>query len=376
MSEFIKAPKGLAGVVTDITTISKVMPETNSLTYRGYPVQELTEHCSFEEVAFLMVEGELPSEKELSEFTSKEESLRGLPSYISEAIKLYPKNAHPMDCLRSGISLLGMSDHTGFEVSTQENKEKFLNILAKAPTIAAYAYRHSIGEAFIAPKKGLSFSENFFYMCFGEVPDSEIVNAFDASLILYAEHSFNASTFTGRVIASTMSDIYSAITGGIGALKGPLHGGANEMVMHMMKGIDDPKKAKDWMLNAIKNKQKVMGFGHRVYRSGDSRVPTMSQYMRKIADLTDNQKWVQMYDALEEVMVSEKGIYPNLDFPAGPTYYMMGFPIDFFTPIFVLARITGWTAHILEQQADNRIIRPLSDYVGVDQRKVVPVNQR
>jgi 2-methylcitrate synthase len=213
-------------------------------------------------------------------------------------------------------------------------------------------------------------------MCFGKIPAKEIVKAFDVSLILYAEHSFNASTFTTRVVTSTESDLYSATTAGIGALKGPLHGGANEQVMHMMLEIADPNKATQWMLDALAQKRKVMGFGHRVYKKGDSRVPTMKKYAQVMADVTGNQKWMQMYEALEKTMIEKKKIYPNLDFPAGPAYYMMGFEIDFFTPVFVMARTTGWSAHIMEQAANNRIIRPLSEYIGAEQRKVRPLSER
>jgi 2-methylcitrate synthase len=195
-------------------------------------------------------------------------------------------------------------------------------------------------------------------------------------LILYAEHSFNASTFAARVIASTTSDLYSAVVGGIGALKGPLHGGANEQVMHMMLEVGDPDKAKEWMLQALTDKRKIMGFGHRVYKNGDSRVPTMRKYTAKMAEVTGNQKWMKMYDALAEVMLEKKNIHPNLDFPAGPAYYMMGFDIDFFTPIFVMSRITGWSAHVIEQSKANRLIRPLSAYNGKGERKVSPLTQR
>jgi len=281
-----------------------------------------------------------------------------------------------MDFLRTAVSYLGMLDDRVWDNSPETNMDKYLRLLAKLPTIAAYSYRHTIGEEFIDPVASLSFSENFFNMCFGSVPAEAVVKAFDVSLILYAEHSFNASTFTTRVITSTTSDMYSAICGGIGALKGPLHGGANEMVMHMMKEIDDPKVAREWMLDALANKKKVMGFGHRVYRSGDSRVPTMHKYAKKMSEYTGDTKWMEMYDALRDTMVEEKGIYPNLDFPAGPAYYMMGFPIDFFTPIFVMSRITGWCAHIMEQTASNRIIRPLSEYVGPAQREVIALADR
>jgi len=208
------------------------------------------------------------------------------------------------------------------------------------------------------------------------VPPKEVVRAFDVSLILYAEHGFNASTFTSRVITSTTSDIYSAVVGAIGALKGPLHGGANEQVMHMLKEIDDPKKAKDWMLAAIKEKRKIMGFGHRVYRKGDSRVPTMKKYAQGLGAFKGETKWQEISDILEKTMIDEKNIYPNLDFPAGPAYYLMGFDIDMFTPIFVAARITGWCAHIMEQTAGNRIIRPLCQYTGEAERKVTPLSDR
>jgi len=213
-------------------------------------------------------------------------------------------------------------------------------------------------------------------MCFGEVPAKEIVKAFDASLTLYAEHGFNASTFTSRVVASTMSDIFSCTVAGIGALKGPLHGGANEQVMHMLKEVNDPAVAEQWMIDALKNKRKVMGFGHRVYKSGDSRVPTMDKYGRMVAKLKGETKWHEISDKLKDVMVREKNIHPNLDFPAGPAYYLMGFEIDMFTPIFVMARTAGWSAHVFEQAAANRIIRPLTKYTGHAQRPVKGLAQR
>ena len=249
-------------------------------------------------------------------------------------------------------------------------------MLAKIPTIISATYRCKKGKKIIAPRNDLTASENFFNMCFGKIPRKEVIKAFDVSLILYAEHSFNASTFASRVITSTTSDIYSAICGGIGALKGPLHGGANEQVMHMLKEIGEVKNAKKWILDALAKKKKIMGFGHRVYRSGDSRVPTMTKYAEKMASITGGEKWIQISNILKDTMIKEKNIYPNLDFPAGPAYYMMGFDIDMFTPLFVMSRITGWTAHIMEQTADNRIIRPLSDYIGSAQRKVLSIEER
>jgi 2-methylcitrate synthase len=374
--EKMNVKKGLEGVVMDTSSVSKVNAETNSLVYRGYPVQDLAENCSFEEVAYLMYNGELPNATQLSEFSKKEKSLREISKDNLNVIKTLPKKCHPMDSIRTGVSFLGCEDERVWDATPAVNMDKAIRLLAKIPTMVAADYRFKKGLDFIPPNPNLSIAENFFHMCFGKVPDAKIVKAFDVSLVLYAEHSFNASTFTSRVVTSTQSDIYSATTAGIGALKGPLHGGANEMVMHMMIEIADADKATAWMIDALANKKKVMGFGHRVYKSGDSRVPTMKKYAQVMADVTGEQKWMKMYTSLENVMVEKKKIYPNLDFPAGPAYYMMGFEIDFFTPIFVMARTTGWSAHIMEQTANNRIIRPLSEYIGAAQRKVMPIGER
>ncbi len=374
--EKMNVKKGLEGVVMDTSSVSKVNAETNSLVYRGYPVQDLAENCTFEEVAYLMYNSELPTSAQLSEFSKKERSNREISKTLLNVIKSLPQKCHPMDSIRTGVSFLGCEDARIWDATPTTNMDKAIQLLAKIPTMVAADYRFKKGLDFIPPKSDLSIAENFFHMCFGKVPQKEVVKAFDVSLILYAEHSFNASTFTSRVVTSTQSDIYSATTAGIGALKGPLHGGANEMVMHMMIEIADPSKAEQWMIDALASKRKVMGFGHRVYKSGDSRVPTMKKYAQVMADVTGNQKWMQMYTSLEKVMVEKKKIYPNLDFPAGPAYYMMGFEIDFFTPIFVMARTTGWSAHIMEQTANNRIIRPLSEYIGAGQRKVVPISER
>lgn len=374
--EKMNVKKGLEGVVMDTSSVSKVNAETNSLVYRGYPVQDLAENCSFEEVAYLMYNGELPNKAQLAEFSAKEKSLRDISKDNLNVIKSLPKKCHPMDSIRTGVSFLGCEDERIWDAAPAVNMDKAIRLLAKIPTMVAADYRFKKGLDFIAPNPNLSIAENFFHMCFGKVPDAKVVKAFDVSLVLYAEHSFNASTFTSRVVTSTQSDIYSATVAGIGALKGPLHGGANEMVMHMMIEIADSEKAEQWMLDALANKRKVMGFGHRVYKSGDSRVPTMKKYAQVMADVTGEQKWMKMYSALEKVMVDKKKIYPNLDFPAGPAYYMMGFEIDFFTPIFVMARTTGWSAHIMEQTANNRIIRPLSEYIGAAQRSVKPISER
>lgn len=374
--EKMNVKKGLEGVVMDTSSVSKVNADTNSLVYRGYPVQDLAENCSFEEVAYLLYTGELPNKLQLEDFAKKERSFRMISKDNLNVIKSLPKTCHPMDSIRTGVSFLGCEDERVWDASPATNLDKAIHMLAKIPTMVAADYRFKKGLDFIAPNPNLTIAENFFHMCFGAVPEPKIVKAFDVSLVLYAEHSFNASTFTSRVVTSTQSDIYSATVAGIGALKGPLHGGANEMVMHMMIEIADANKAEQWMIDALAEKKKVMGFGHRVYKSGDSRVPTMKKYAQVMADAIGDQKWMQMYNSLEKVMVEKKKIYPNLDFPAGPAYYMMGFEIDFFTPIFVMARTTGWSAHIMEQTANNRIIRPLSEYIGAAQRQVVPLSDR
>ena len=372
--EKMNVKKGLDGAVVDTTSVSKVTPETNSLVYRGYPVQELAEMCRFEEVAYLLWNSELPTQTQLAEFEKKERSSRDITKANLEVIRALPKKCHPMDSIRTAVSFLGAEDPRIWDKSS--NLDKAMLMLAKIPTMIAADYRFKKGLDFIAPNPSLPMAENFFHMCFGKVPSADVVKAFDVSLTLYAEHSFNASTFATRVIASTESDIYSATVGGIGALKGPLHGGANEQVMHMMIEVGEPSKARQWLLDALAQKRKVMGFGHRVYKYGDSRVPTMKKYAQKMADATGTKKWMEMYDILEKTMVETKKIHPNLDFPAGPAYYMMGFEIDFFTPIFVMARTTGWSAHIIEQAANNRIIRPLSEYIGANERHVKPLSER
>ena len=368
--------KGLAGVTVDSTAVSKVMPETNSLTYRGYAVQDLCANASFEEVAYLLWNGELPTAAERDGLRTEEVGRREISADHIEVIRRFPADSHPMDTLRTAVSYLGTTEVAWGGEPEEADRSRSLDLFAKIPTMIATDYRFRGGKERIAPRDDLPMVENFFNMCFGEVPPREVIRAFDTSMILYAEHSFNASTFTVRTIASSLSDIYSAITGGIGSLKGPLHGGANEAVMHMFLEIGDPDIAEQWMRDAIAQKKLVMGFGHRVYKSGDSRVPTMRSCLEDLAAWKGDDTWVRMSDGLQNVMIGEKGIHPNLDFPAGPAYYMMGFDIEMFTPLFVMSRITGWTAHYLEQNADNRLIRPLSAYHGAAQREVVPIGER
>jgi 2-methylcitrate synthase len=374
MSDEIK--KGLLGIVVDETEISKVMPEINSLTYRGYAAQDLCARCKFEEVAYLILNKELPNKKQLTQFEKEETKERVLSKNLINILKQMPKKSHPMDVARTAVSVMGLEDKETKNNSPKANLRKAMRIFSKTPTALAAFYRLRKGKKIITPKKNLTFSENFFYMCFGKVPDKEIVKAFDVSLILYAEHSFNVSTFTARTITSSLSDIHGAITGAIASLKGPLHGGANEEVMHMMKKIKKPENALRWINKALDNKDVVMGFGHRVYKNGDSRVPTMREYFKKVAAVKKDKTFEKIYDIVEKVMIERKNIHPNVDYPTGPTYHLMGFDTDFFTPIFVISRITGWTAHIMEQHAANKLIRPLASYKGNKHRKVIQLNQR
>ena len=374
MTEEIK--KGLLGIVVDETTISQVMPDINSLTYRGYTVQELCDKCSFEEVAYLVINGKLPNKKQLKKFIKEERLNRKLSNQILKDIQKMPKKAHPMDVVRTAVSLMALEDKDTKNNSPEANMRKAMRIFSKTPTAVAAFFRVRKGKKILAPKKNLSFSENFFHMCFGKVPNKEIVKAFDVSLILYAEHSFNVSTFTARTITSSLSDIHGAITGAIASLKGPLHGGANEEVMRMMNKIKKPENALKWINNALDKKDVVMGFGHRVYKKGDSRVPTMEKYFKKVSKIKSDKKFHKIYDIVKSVMIERKGIHPNDDYPTGPTYHLMGFDTDFFTPIFVISRITGWSAHIMEQHTANKLIRPLSKYSGEKYRRVMLLNQR
>ncbi len=368
--------KGLAGVVADVTAISKVNPETNSLLYRGYPVHELAATQSAEAVAYLLWNGDLPTDEQLAALRSTERAHRALQDDVKAAIDLTPLDAHPMDEVRTAVSVLGARDLAGTGSvldatgTPEENLERSIRLFAALPAIVAYGQRRRRGEQLIAPRDDLDYAANFLWMTFGEEFDDVVVDAFNRSMILYAEHSFNASTFTARVITSTLSDLYSAVVGAIGALKGPLHGGANEAVLHIFDEIGDADEVEAWLDRALAEKRKIMGFGHRVYKHGDSRVPTMKAALDTLIDYYDRPDVEALYTTLEREFVERKGIYPNLDYPSGPAYNLIGFDTLTFTPLFVAARVVGWTAHIMEQAASNALIRPLSEYVGPDERHI------
>lgn len=367
--------RGLAGVVADVTAVSKVNPETNSLLYRGYPVQELAATQPFEAVAWLLWHGELPSDAELAELRATERAHRALTDDVRSAIDMLPSETHPMDEVRTAVSVIGAREAASDSVldapgRPEENLARSVRLFAALPAIVAYGQRRRHNQDVVAPRDDLDYSANFLWMTFGTEADPVVVDAFNRSMTLYAEHSFNASTFAARVITSTLSDVHSAVVGAIAALKGPLHGGANEAVMRTLAEIGSAENVAGWLDDALAAKRKIMGFGHRVYKHGDSRVPTMKAALDTLVEHYDRSDLAELYGALESEFVARKGIYPNLDFPSGPAYHLMGFDTATFTPLFVASRVTGWTAHILEQQAANSLIRPLSQYVGHEQRSV------
>ena len=364
--------KGLAGVVVDTTAISKVNPDTNSLLYRGYPVQELAGKCRFEQVAYLLWHGELPDAGQLATFERSERSQRALDDVVRSVVDELPTTAHPMDVVRTAVSVIGARDPRADDPSAALDQS--VTLLAQLPAVIAYDQRRRRGLDLIAARDDLGYAANFLWMTFGKDADPVVEWAFDTSMTLYAEHSFNASTFTARVVTSTLSDLYSAVTAAVGALKGPLHGGANEAVMQIFDeiGLGDGAgaRADAWLERALAEKRKIMGFGHRVYKNGDSRVPTMRESLGRLVDHYGRPDILDLYTALEAGMLARKDIQPNLDYPSGPAYHLMGFDTAMFTPLFVAARITGWTAHVIEQRSANSLIRPLSLYDGPDERHV------
>jgi 2-methylcitrate synthase/citrate synthase II len=362
--------KGLAGVWVDTSSISNVNPLTNSLLYRGYPVQDLAARRSFEEVAYLIWHGELPTAEQLAEQSAVEKANRAMPAWLRAVIDSLPTTCHPMDVCRTAVSVIGAHCPTEDDDSPAAEYAKALRLWAVLPAVIAYDQRRRHDQELVEPRDDLGYAQNFLWMTFGEVPADDIVKAFDVSMILYADHSFNASTFTARVITSTLADLHSAITGAIGALKGPLHGGANEAVLETFQEIGSADRVEAWLDEALANKRKIMGFGHRVYKSGDSRVPTMRATLDKLAAHYNEQDLMALYDALEKGMAERTGILPNVDYPGGAAYHIMGFDTKMFTPLFVAARVAGWTAHVIEQRSANALIRPLAVYNGPDERAV------
>jgi len=365
-----KIYKGLDGVYADVTAISEVNAMEAVLTYRGYRIDELAAHKTFMETAYLLWHGELPTPKQFAEFDAFERENRALSPALTALLRSMPTSAHPMDRLRTAISFMGTEDLGASDRTPEGLLERSYLMFAKLPTMVATIYRTDKRLPLIEPNPKLDYIDNFFCLTLGHKPDATIRRAFDVSMILYAEHSFNASTFAARVVISTLSDIYSAVTAAIGALRGPLHGGANEAVMGTLQDAIDAGGIEPYLKGVFARKEKVIGFGHRVYKNGDSRVPTMTEWFHKVAHATGRTDLIKLHTELADAIAVQKSLFPNLDYPAGPTYALMGFPESIFTPMFVMSRITGWTAHIIEQLADNRIIRPLSAYNGKLIRKL------
>lgn len=369
---------GLEGVIAGISKISEIDSDRSSLQYRGYDVHDLAEKGSYEECAYLLLYGKLPNQSELDEFNKVLAAEREVPEYIYDILKSMPKNTHPMDLVRTAYSALAPNDPDYTKPSTdrEANVRKAVRIVAKASTIVGNGHRIRNGQAPLQPKSEHSIAENFLYLFSGEEPKAKTVQVMDASLCLYAEHGFNASTFANRVTVATLSDLYSGVVTGIGTLRGPLHGGANEEAMHMILEIGDPSKAQAWIDDAIENKKKIMGFGHREYKKGDSRAFYMSKVAKELGVEAGNTKFGEIADILETTMRERKNIFPNVDFPSAYAYYLLGIPIDLYTPLFVVARLAGYTAHAIEQLENNRLIRPKAIYDGPANLTYVPISDR
>ena len=367
---------GLEGVIAGESALSRIDVEINRLILRGYDLVELTENACYEEVAYLLLYGALPTAAELAAFNRELRTERALPGPVVDLLRTAPADANPMDLVRTAVSALAFFDVETRDNSHEANVRKTVRLMAKIPTAIATGHHFAQGLEPVPPDAELDQAANLLYMLRGERPPAYEVEAMNVSLILYAEHGYNASAFTGRVVASTLADLYAAVTAAIGALGGQLHGGANEAAMEMLLEVGDRETAEQWVLDALREKKKIMGFGHREYKNGDSRVPSMKKVGRQIAEAVGEAKWPDLADVVEETMLREKGIFPNVDFPCAYTYYMMGIPIPLYTPIFVASRVVGWAAHIIEQHDGNRLIRPNHIYVGQEHRPFVMLDER
>jgi 2-methylcitrate synthase len=370
---------GLDGVLAGETKLCHVDEGEGGLRYLGYAVSDLAEKARFEEVAYLLLFGKLPSQKDLKDFTTELAARSVLPDPVETFLGMVPPAARPMDILRTSVSLLGMTDPDASDSSHDANVRKALRLLAQIPLIIATAHRLANGKPRVEPQADLSFAENLLLLLTdrrGDETAKAMAHVLDVSLTLYAEHEFNASTFSARVTASTMTDLHSAITAAIGTLKGPLHGGANEAVAAMFLEIKSRDKAKRWVQAALANKQRITGFGHRVLKQGDSRSTIIQQHAESLSRICGDCRWYEIATIIDRVMQQEKGLYPNLDFYTAVAYLLMGIPRELYTPVFVCSRITGWCAHVIEQQDHNRLIRPRALYTGPTARGYVPLNRR
>jgi citrate synthase len=370
--------RGLEGVVANTTRLSDVIGDKGQLIYCGYDINELAGKVSYEEVVYLLWNNKLPNRKELEGFVNQLRSQRNLPEGVVDFIKAAPKNAAPMDVIRTGVSMLGLYDpNIRKEATVEMGKQRARSITAKIGVIAAYFHRARNSQPLPPVCEDLSEAAHFLYLMTGEPPSKEAADTLDVAFVLHADHGMNASTFSARVTISTLSDMYSAITSAIGTLKGPLHGGANEEVIHMLEEIGSEDKVDAYIDKQLAQKKKIMGIGHRVYKTLDPRAPHLRAMAIKLSEKIGEPKWIRMSGRIAELMKQKKNLNANVDFYSATVYYSLGIPTDLFTPVFAIARTAGWTAHVLEQLEDNRLYRPLSEYVGEPVgKKVVPIDER
>ncbi len=370
------AAAGLRGVVAAQSTIGDVNGEEGILIYQGYNIHDLAENSTFEEVIYLIWNGHLPKNDELEDLKSKFQENYDAPAPIIEMLKTFPKDAVPMDVLRTAVSALDFYDKEGHGTDRENATSAATKLTAQMPTIVAAWERIRNGKDVIAPDKSLSIAENFLYMLRGEKPEADEARMFDICLILHADHELNASTFTTRVVSGTLADVYGAVTAGIAALAGPLHGGANTKVMESLLDIGSIENVESWLDKKLENKEKVMGIGHAVYKTEDPRATWLRKFSKQLGEKKGETKWYEMSEKLEKLMHEKKGMFPNVDFYSASTYYLMGIPLDLYTPIFAISRISGWTGHILEQYGDNKLIRPRAEYVGPRDLKYTAIGER
>jgi citrate synthase len=376
MSQPATSGAGLRDVAAAPSSICYIDGNQGILSYRGYNIHDLATQCSFEEVIYLLWHGKLPRQTEVDELKAQLSVHAAAPAELLDLMKAFPKEAVPMAVLRTALSALAFYDPDTGDSSTEANQRKALRLMAQTPTLVAAFDNIRNGREPIAPRAELSFAANFLYMLTGKEPNDVEARAFDIALILHADHEFNASTFAARVTAATLADVYAAVTAGMGALSGPLHGGANEQVMRMLLDVGTLEGAENWIRTKLANKEKVMGFGHAVYRTEDPRATHLRRMSEEIGKRQGDTKWFDMSRRIEEIVKAEKGLNPNVDFYSASTYYMLGIALDLYTPIFAISRMSGWTAHILEQYANNKLIRPRSEYTGGMNLEFVPMEKR
>jgi citrate synthase len=376
MSTATESSAGLRGVVAAQSAIGDVNGEKGILIYQGYDIHDLAEHSSFEEVIFLLWNGRLPKKDELDDLKSKFRANYAAPAEVIELMKTFPKDADPMDVLRTSVSALDFYDKEGHGTDREHAMKAAIKLTAQIGTLVAAWERIRTGKEIVAPDASLCIAENFLYMFHGKKAEADEARMFDIALILHADHELNASTFTTRVIAGTLADVYGAVTGGIAALSGPLHGGANTNVMKMLKEIGSEDAIDGWLDKALEEKRKIMGIGHAVYKTEDPRATWLRKFSRTLGEKKGDMKWFNMSQKIEKAMLEKKGMYPNVDFYSASAYYMMDIPLDQYTPIFAVSRISGWTGHILEQYGNNKLIRPRAEYIGARDQKYVPIAER